>query len=306
MSPPRTFCEVPYAACLQPGLAEVVVLGCGHGTPYASTGPSHAAHAPEALRAATDWYCGGPDQIDFDSESERFAGARVVDAGDLALDPLDGAANRAAIARAVGGVLAAGAVPLVLGGDDSVPIPVLEAYAGHALTVVQIDAHIDWRHEVDGETKGFSSTMRRASEMAHVEALVQVGARGPGSARRAEVEAALAWGAELVTARELHRQGVSAVLDRVAHDRPIYLAVDVDGLDPALVPGVLLPAFGGVTYTQMLELIHGLAAHAPIVGASFVEYVPTKDQTGIGAVAVARLACNVVAAIGRQRSTAGA
>ena len=300
-APFRTFCEVPAAAKLQPGSAEVVVLGCAHGTPYASLGPSHAASAPQALRAATDWYCGGPESFDFDSESERFAGARVVDVGDLDLDPADGSANRAAIARAVGEVLAAGAVPLVLGGDDSVPIPVLQAHAGQKLTVVQIDAHIDWRDEVDGETMGFSSTMRRASEMTHVEALVQVGARGPGSARRAEVEAALAWGAELITARELHRQGVSAVLDRVAHDRPIYLAIDVDGLDPSLVPGVLLPAFGGVTYTQMLELIHGLGAHAPIVGASFVEYVPAKDPTGIGAVAVARLACNVIAAIGRQR-----
>jgi agmatinase len=199
-------------------------------------------------------------------------------------------------------VRAAGAVPLILGGDDSVPIPVLAAFAGQELTVVQVDAHIDWRHEVAGETMGFSSTMRRASEMDHVAALVQVGGRGPGSARRAEVDAAIAWGAELITAREVHRSGVSAVLDRVSHGRPVYLAIDVDGLDPSLVPGVLLPAFGGLTYNQMLELIHGLGAHAPIVGASFVEYVPAKDPSGLGAMAIARLACNVVAAIGHQRA----
>ncbi|TVQ34998.1 MAG: arginase [Geminicoccaceae bacterium] len=300
---PGTFCGVPFIAELRLGVAEAIVIGAPHGTPYAGQAP-HATRAPTAIRAATDWYCSGPDQFDFDSETIRFAGARVADAGDLQSSPTDGAANRATIAAAVRFILAAGAVPVVLGGDDSVPIPVLEAYAGQKLTVVQIDAHIDWRDEVKGERFGFSSTMRRASEMPHVEALVQVGARGPGSARPAEVEAARAWGAELVTARELHRRGVSTVLDRIPHRRPVYLAIDVDGLDPALVPGVLLPAFGGVTYTQMLDLIHGLEAHAPIAGVSFVEYVPEKDPTRIGAMAIARLACNVIAAIGRQRATA--
>ena len=304
LRPPRTFCDVPYAPRLELGAAEVVVLGAAHGTPYHVGVASHAAAAPAAIRAGTDVYASGPDQFDFDSDGVRFAGARVVDAGDLQLSAADGAANRATIARAVAEVRAAGAVPLLLGGDDSVPIPALAAFAGQALTVVQIDAHIDWRDEVAGETMGFSSTMRRASEMAHVEALVQIGARGPGSARRPEVEDARAWGAHLVTARELHRRGVSAALDRISHGRPVYLAIDVDGLDPSLVPGVLLPAFGGLTYTQMLELIHGLEAHAPIVGCSFVEYVPAKDPSGLGAMAIARLACNVIAAIGRQRATA--
>jgi agmatinase len=143
--------------------------------------------------------------------------------------------------------------------------------------------------------------MRRASEMAHVEAIVQVGARGPGSARAADVEAAQARGAEIVTAREVHRGGIASVRDRIPRGRPIYLAIDVDGLDPALVPGVLLPAFGGLDYIQMVELIHGLETRAPIAGVSLVEYVPAADPQGRGAMAVARLATNVIAAIARQR-----
>jgi agmatinase len=293
---------VPRVDVASSGDADVVVLAAAHGTPYRPPEPSHAAAAPAAIRAATDWYAGGPAQFDFDSETVRFAGAAVVDAGDLALEQADGAANRALIEAAVRQVRGGGAVPLILGGDDSVPIPVLAAFADQPLTVVQVDAHIDWRDEVGGERFGFSSTMRRASEMRHVEALVQVGARGPGSAREAEVQAARAWGAEIVTARELHRRGVSTVLDRVPHGRPIYLAIDVDGLDPSLVPGVLLPAFGGLDYTQTLELIHGLEARAPIVGASFVEYVPARDPAGFGAMAIARLACNLIAAVGRQRA----
>ena len=182
------------------------------------------------------------------------------------------------------------------------PIPVLEAYTETPLTVVQIDAHIDWRDEVAGERFGYSSTMRRASELAQVEAIVQVGARGPGSARTADVDAARAWGADIVTAREVHRGGVAAVLDRIPRRRPLYLAVDVDGLDPALMPGVLLPAFGGLGYTQMVELIHGLETRAPIAGVSFVEYVPAADPAGRGAQAAARLATNAIAAIARQRA----
>jgi arginase family enzyme len=84
-------------------------------------------------------------------------------------------------------VLDRGAVPFLLGGDDSLPIPMLEAFGAHRgkrLTILQIDAHIDWRDEVGGERLGLSSTMRRASEMGHVERIIQVGQRGIGSARR--------------------------------------------------------------------------------------------------------------------------
>ena len=76
----------------------------------------------------------------------------------------------------------------------------------------------------------------------------------------------------------------------------MILAIDVDGIDPTVVPGVILPAFGGLTYQDMLELIHGVAARANIVGADFVEFVPEQDPTGRGAQAIARLVSNVIAA----------
>ena len=78
------------------------------------------------------------------------------------------------------------------------------------------------------------------------------------------------------------------------------LAIDVDGIDPTVVPGVILPAFGGLSYQLMLDLIEGLAAKARIVGANFVEYVPERDPSGTGAQAIARLACCVIAAIAGQ------
>ena len=135
---------------------------------------------------------------DFEIEGSLLEDAfgPVVDAGDLTTDEVDSAGNRAAIVAAVRAILATGAVPIVLGGDDSVPIPVLQAYEGQRpLTIVQIDAHIDWRDEVDGERLGLSSNMRRASEMEGVEQIIQVGMRHVGSARRKEYEEALEWGA---------------------------------------------------------------------------------------------------------------
>jgi len=301
IEPKQTFCGVPFNADLGTLEAEVAVLGAPHGTPYEAGTPSHAAGGAAAVRAALGWYSAKPEQFDFDSMGPVFGGARVVDCGDVAGDLHDGAANRQGIETAVRAVRKQGAVPLLLGGDDSVPIPLFAAYSeAREITIVQVDAHIDWRDRVKGVREGFSSTMRRASEMAQIGNIVQIGARGPGSARAAELQDARDWGAHIHTARAVHAQGVAPALDRVPEGAGVILSIDVDGIDPTVVPGVILPAFGGLSYQQVLDVIHGVAAKAKIIGAAFVEYVPEKDPTGTGAKAIARLASNVIAAVGKQ------
>ncbi len=302
IEPEQTFCGVEFCADLGALEAEVAVLGAPHGTPYEPGTPSHAAGGAAAVRAALGWYSANPEQFDFDSMGPLFGGARVVDCGDVAGDLHDGAANRDNIEAAVRCIRERGAVPLLLGGDDSVPIPLFRAYSeARDLTIVQIDAHIDWRDEVKGVREGFSSTMRRASEMDQIARIIQIGARGPGSARAAELEDARAWGAFFHNARAVHTQGVTPALDQLPAGAEVILAIDVDGIDPSVVPGVILPAFGGLSYQQVLDVIHGVAAKAKIVGATFVEYVPEKDPTRTGAQAIARLASNVIAAVGGQR-----
>lgn len=300
--PDTTFCGVPYTDIRELD-ADVAVIGAPHGTPYKPGTPSHAASGADGVRKALSWYSTGAEQMDFDTLQPVFAGARVADLGNVTSDLEDGEANRRNIEEVTRAVLQRRATPLLLGGDDSVPIPFIQGLDASykELTVVQVDAHIDWRHEVDGVTHGFSSTMRRASEMKHVKHIIQIGARGPGSARHQDCEDAVAWGAKIFTARDIHKNGMDQALKAVPKRTPVVLSIDVDGIDPSVVPGVILPAFGGPGYQQMLDIIQGVAERADIVAACFVEFVPERDIQSRSAQAIARLACNVINVLALQR-----
>jgi agmatinase len=287
--------------------ADIVVFGAPCATPYSSVGP-YCSAAPAAIRAASAAYSGIRHHHNFDLGGPMLVdGTSAVDLGDLPWDDTAHEANRAAIRHTCEAVLAAGAVPVVLGGDDSIPIPVLQAYAEHGpITIVQIDAHIDWRDEVQGERWGLSSTMRRASEMAHVGEMIQVGRRGVGSARPEDLAAAQARGVHFFSAHDVHRRGVEQTIEKVPRNGNVFITVDVDGLDPSLVPGVIGPEPGGLTYFQAIEIIDGVAARARIVGFDVVEFVPERDVNGIGALTSFRLTAHAMGRISRQRASATA
>ena len=133
--------------------------------------------------------------------------------------------------------------------------------------------------------------------MDHITSIVQIGARGPGSALPTDLKDAEAWGAKIFSGRSIHAHGVQSAIQAVPQGADVILSVDVDGLDPMLVPGVILPAFGGLSYQQLIDIIEGLTVKANIVEANFVEYVPEKDPTGIGGQAIARLACVLIASL---------
>jgi agmatinase len=233
------------------------------------------------------------DRYEFDFEGELFAGRAVkgADCGDVVRGPEPFADYADAVTETLRGILEQGSVPIVLGGDHGTTIPVLGAYEGHGpLCVVQIDAHLDWIDQRDGVYNGFSSPMRRASEHPWVSSMAQIGLRGQGSARRGEVEAALACGkCLLVRAEELHREGMEAVLARIPQADKYYLTVDMDGMDPAIAPGVPITTPGGVTYYQALELLRGLARKGKIVGVDIVEVVPAFDVANLTTALVVRL-----------------
>ena len=300
-----TFMGLP-SASVDDARGSAAILGAATATPYASVG-AYCRGGPAAIRAGAAPYAANLAHIDFDLGGAIFPDGDVtaVDCGDVAIDEDDHAGNRDRIRQAVATLLDRGLVPLVLGGDDSVPIPVLEAYAGRGpLTILQIDAHIDWRDEVQGERLGLSSTMRRASELAHVGQIVQVGQRAIGSARVGDHADAVAAGVRFVPARELATAGVAPVLDLIPPGADIFVAFDVDALDPATMPAVIGPAPGGLTYLQSVELMAGAAQRGRIVGGDFVEFMAERDQAGIGALTAARLVTVALGLVARQAAGA--
>ncbi len=285
-----TFLGLPAAS---PGdAADIAILGVPLGVSYPGSADA-CADAPAAVRARSQRLARFVEHHDFDLDGPMLRGAlRVVDCGDVS--------GAEAAEGAVRTVLAAGVVPLVLGGDDSVPIPVLRAFS-KPLSVVQVDAHLDFRDEIQGVRQGYSSTMRRASEMAHVERIVQVGLRGVGSARASDVADARAAGNLLVTARELHERGVGWLLEQLPAGGEVFVSFDLDGLDPSVAGAVSAPSPGGLSYEEASDLFAGLAGRCRIAGAAFTELVPSRDVNELSALIVVRLLSRLIAAIARNR-----
>ena len=282
--------------------APIVLIGAPGATPYASVG-AYCRNAPEALRRSAAALAANIDRHNFDLGGPVFPdpNARAVDCGDLPFDEGDNAKNRETIRDATARILSKGAVPVVIGGDDSIPIPMLHGFQGGGpYTILQIDAHIDWRESHMGENLGLSSTMRRASEMAHIERIIQVGARGIGSAHSDDVQTALDWGAEIVTAEAVHREGVAPILSLIPAGSDVIVCLDVDALDPSIVPGVIGRTPGGLSYYQVLDLVRGASTRGRIAGMDVVEYVPEVDVDGLGALVVSRLLAAILGLLARQ------
>ncbi|MEH3039601.1 MAG: arginase family protein [Sphingomonas paucimobilis] len=278
-----TFAALPAADIGALDRPSIVLFGASEATPYDDGEPSHSAEAPAAIRAASMGFARQLSQIDFDLGFTPFPDPQdargVVDVGDVDTTPEDAAGNRARIEATTRAALNAGAVPILLGGDDSVPIPFAAAFADHGpLTVVQIDAHVDWGDDVRGEPLGYGSPMRRLAEMPHVTAMVQVGVRGLGSGGAWQIEDAREWGSRIVTAYDLMRGGIDAAIAQVPAGGGYLVSIDCDGIDPAAFPAVAMPTPGGLRYEEVVLLLTALAEKGEIAGLVLAEYVPARDD----------------------------
>lgn len=285
--------------------APIALLGVLGATPYASVG-AYCRNGPAALRRVLAGLSGNVDRYDFDASGTLFPSdaMKPVDCGDLPFSENDFQANRDAIGAAVRTILGQGAVPVLVGGDDSVPIPFLDAMGSTTrnLTILQIDAHIDWRDEVRGERMGLSSTMRRGSEMPHVGTMVQVGARGIGSAAVSDYRDALARGVQFFSAELLHKDGVEAAVAAIPAGTDIVICFDADGLDPSVMPAAIGRSPGGLWYWQALDLMRGAASRGRIIGMAFVEFMAERDVDGLGALNFGRLLVEALGLVARQRA----
>jgi agmatinase len=256
--------------------------------------------APRAIRSAS---C--PPGPHLEAGVDAFAALRIVDFGDAPVIPADPFTSHAAIESTVGQVLAAGALPFVLGGDHSITEPCVRACAGvHGpVGMVHFDTHTDTGAEVFGVTVSHGTFMKRLIDAGHVDPAryAQLGLRGywPG-------ETEFAWQAERgVTSLFMHdvrdlgiREVVARAVAAVGAG-PVYLTVDVDVLDPGFIPGTGTPEPGGMTPLDLLLGVRTVAAECELVGFDVVEVIPssvgTNDASALVAERVVREALTGVA-----------
>ena len=253
-----------------------------------------AASAPPRIRQALHstasnlWTEGGVD---------LEADGALRDAGDVALDAdLSGDAMRAAIEHAVAQIGEAGGRPIALGGDHSVTYPVVRALRRRhrRFTLLHIDAHPDLYQEFEGNRWSHASPFARVMEEKLTDRLVQVGIRTMNGHQRAQAER---FGVEVID------MAAWTAGRRVAVDMPVYVSIDLDGLDPAYAPGVSHREPGGMTVRDVLGIIQGLVV--PIIGADVVELNPSRDTDGVTAIVAAKLVKELAGGMWRV-PTAGA
>ncbi len=255
-----------------------------------------ARFGPRAIREASTLFAfGHAGAYDHEDDTTYLAGVNITDIGDADIVHTNTELSHANIELGVRKILAAGALPVVLGGDHSVNIPCIRAFADEPpIHLVQIDAHLDFVDERHGVRHGHGNPMRRATEQAHVTGLTQLGIRNVSSTARDGYEAARAFGADILSVRQVRALGTKAVLARIPENARYYLSIDIDAFDPSIAPGTGTPSHGGFQYYEVLELLAGLCVRGTVVGIDLVETAPDYDPSGITSILAAQLLLNLI------------
>ena len=136
--------------------------------------------------------------------------------------------------------------------------------------------------------------------MDHIERIIQVGARNIGSARPQDYADALAWGVKFFTARDIASNGMAPVTAAIPNGSNVIICFDCDGLDPAIMPGVIGRAPGGLGYWQTMELLRAISGKAKISAFDLVEFMPDRDVDGLGALTAYRMVATMLGLVCRQ------
>jgi agmatinase len=258
-----------------------------------------ARFGPRAIREASTLFAfGHAGAYDHEDDVTYLAGVKIADIGDADIVHTNTELSHANIELGVRKILRAGALPVVLGGDHSINIPCIRAFADQQhVHLVQIDAHLDFVDERHGVRNGHGNPMRRAAEQKHVTGLTQLGIRNVSSTARDGYEAARGFGSDILSVRQVRALGTQQVLARIPQNVRYYLSIDIDAFDPSIAPGTGTPSHGGFTYYEVLDLVAGLAARGTIVGIDLVETAPDYDHSGITAILAAQLLLNLIGRI---------
>lgn len=236
---------------------------------------------------------------------------KLVDYGDVAVIPVDIAATMQAVTTEVSAILQQGVTVVSLGGDHSIALPLLRAHAARfgPLAVIHFDSHPDtWRSEFGEHPYSHGTPFRRAleEELIDTDAYHQVGIRGSVSAP-SDLDDARQLGAQILTIDKAFEMGLPKVVETIRDtvgDRPVYVSLDIDSVDPAYAPGTGTPEVGGFTSYQMLQLVRGLKG-LNLVGFDLVEVSPPYDCGDITAILAANLTFEFLSllALAKQRES---
>lgn len=255
----------------------------------------------------TSWRSGtrfGPKQIRAESAMLRpynlatgaapFDGLQVADVGDLAINTFSLSDSLKIIAESYDQILMFDVMPVAMGGDHSITLPILRAMAKRygPVALVHVDAHADVNDHMFGERETHGTVFRRAyeEELINPSKTYQIGLRGTGYGADDFTEAA-GWGFQQWPVEELWHRSLSQLGEEIRRDIgdiPTYVTFDIDSLDPAYAPGTGTPEIGGLTTPQALELIRALRG-INVVGCDLVEVSPPYDPSGNTALTAANL-----------------
>ena len=245
-----------------------------------------------SLRSGTRF---GPRQIRAESVMIRpynmatgaapFESLNVADLGDVPINTFNLAEAVRIIEAHYDRILAHPIIPLTLGGDHTLTLPILRSiYKKHGpVGLVHIDAHADVNDEMFGEKVAHGTTFRRAAEegLLDCQRVVQIGLRAQGYSAD-DFNWSRRQGFRVVQAEECWHKSLAPLMEEVRQQvdgGPVYLSFDIDGIDPAWAPGTGTPEIGGLTTIQAMEIVRGCQG-LNLVGCDLVEVSPPYDTTG--------------------------
>ncbi|UWQ43546.1 agmatinase (plasmid) [Leisingera aquaemixtae] len=301
-----TFGKAPYVQDWDAIDADVAILGApfDSGCQYRPG----ARFGPRAVREASTLFSFGHAGAYDHEDDATYLGedVRIADLGDADIIHTKTEESHAGIEYGVKKILEAGALPVVIGGDHSVNIPCINAFAQDCarngpLHLVQIDAHLDFVDTRKGVTIGHGNPMRRAIEKDYVCGMTQLGIRNVSSTAREGYEDARARGSDILSVRQVRKLGADAVLERIPEGARYYVTIDIDAFCPSIAPGTGTPSHGGFLYYDVLELLQGLSKRGDVAGIDLVEVAPAYDPTESTQILAAQLLLNFIGFIFHNR-----
>ena len=290
-----TFGKRPYIADWDAINADVAVLGAPYD--FGTQWRPGARFGPRAVREASTLFSfGHAGAYDHEDDATYLASdIRIVDIGDADIIHTKTEESHANIEFGVRKILAAGALPVVIGGDHSINIPCINAFSDqNPVHIVQIDAHLDFVDERHGVTAGHGNPMRRAIEKPWVSGMTQLGIRNVSSTAKEGYEDARARGSDILSVRQVQKLGIDAVLERIPLGVRYYVTIDIDAFCPSIAPGTGTPSHGGFLYYDVLEILQGLAKRGQVAGIDLVEVAPAYDPTDSTQILAAQLLLNFI------------